>query len=296
MTPICLVTGFLGTGKTTLLKNIVARHRGRRLVYLVNEFSAMDVDGALLLGEGADTVSIPGGSIFCKCLVSQFIDRLGEIPAKHPGVEGVVIEASGVADPAVVRKMLAETGLDKLYQLRSVLSVADPKSLYKLLKTLPNIRSQIAASDRALVNKCDLCSEEEIRRAEDQIREINPAVALFRTVRCEVDFDIFSPGAPTGGVDGEYGLCRDPNFAKISVELGETGFEDFQRLLAPALQDVFRVKGFALVGGEPSLVDYSEAGWDVRPGAGGELGRLAMIVSGAAEVRLRERLGKLAEG
>ena len=295
MTPICLVTGFLGTGKTTLLKNFVARNRGRRLVYLINEFSAMDIDGALLLGEGADTVSIPGGSIFCKCLVSQFIARLGEIPDRHPGVEGVVIEASGVADPAVVRRMLADTGLDRLYQLRSVLSVTDPKSLHKLLKTLPNIRSQIAASDRVLVNKCDLCAEDEIRRAEELVRDINPAAAVFRTVRCGLDFDLFSPAPPVPVPGGDYGLCRDPNFAKIGVDLGEAGFEEFKRRVEPELQEVFRIKGFAVVGGEPSLVDYSEAGWNVSPRGGGDCGHLAIIVRGAAEARLRQALGGLAE-
>jgi G3E family GTPase len=79
MLPICLVTGFLGTGKTTFLKNIVAHNRGRKIVYLINEFSAHDVDGAIVSAENPNVVSIPGGSIFCKCLVTEFIGQLSKL-------------------------------------------------------------------------------------------------------------------------------------------------------------------------------------------------------------------------
>jgi len=74
------VTGFLGSGKTTFLKHIVEQYRERRLVYLVNEFSPHDIDGAIVSQKNPNVVAIPGGSIFCKCLVTEFIDRLESIP------------------------------------------------------------------------------------------------------------------------------------------------------------------------------------------------------------------------
>ena len=83
MLSICLVTGFLGTGKTTFLKNIVARNRDRKIVYLINEFSAHDIDGAIVSAENPNVVSIPGGSIFCKCLVTEFIGQLSKIVTAH---------------------------------------------------------------------------------------------------------------------------------------------------------------------------------------------------------------------
>ena len=74
--PLSLVTGFLGSGKTTFLKHMAPRLASRRIVYLVNDFSALDVDGAVLSEIGPNVVSIPGGSIFCKCLVGDFIQHL----------------------------------------------------------------------------------------------------------------------------------------------------------------------------------------------------------------------------
>ncbi|MDH3982239.1 MAG: hypothetical protein OES84_04980, partial [Kiritimatiellaceae bacterium] len=83
MIPICLITGFLGTGKTTLLKRIVEENRDRKWIYLVNEFSALDVDGAIVSAENPDVISIPGGSIFCKCLVTEFIGQMTKIHEQH---------------------------------------------------------------------------------------------------------------------------------------------------------------------------------------------------------------------
>ena len=95
---MCLVTGFLGCGKTTLLMRIAKRSKGRRLVFLVNEFSPKDVDGKLLGAEGVDAVLVAGGSIFCRCLVTDFINHLKTLPERFgtggAPVEGVVVEAS----------------------------------------------------------------------------------------------------------------------------------------------------------------------------------------------------------
>ncbi|NLF18431.1 MAG: GTP-binding protein, partial [Lentisphaerae bacterium] len=144
MLPLCLVTGFLGTGKTSLLKHIVSGRPGAKLVYLVNEFSPEDVDGAVLLDtQYPDVVRLPGGSIFCKCLVTQFISHLNAIPQRFPEAEGVIIEASGMANPKVIESMLEETGLDKGYSLDGIITVVERRSFTALRHTLPNILAQI---------------------------------------------------------------------------------------------------------------------------------------------------------
>ncbi|MCX7010859.1 MAG: hypothetical protein NTY53_27070, partial [Kiritimatiellaeota bacterium] len=103
MIPLVLVTGFLGSGKTTFLKQLVSRYHDLKLVWLVNEFSARDVDAAVLGSETSDVLSIAGGSIFCRCLVTEFIASLRDLPARfgtpESPVEGVVVEASGMANP-----------------------------------------------------------------------------------------------------------------------------------------------------------------------------------------------------
>jgi G3E family GTPase len=94
MIPICLLTGFLGSGKTTLLEYLSAVYKSRRIVYVINEFSSLDVDGPRIRESGIEAISLPGGSIFCKCLVSDFIKTLKEIPAifgNSESIDGVII-------------------------------------------------------------------------------------------------------------------------------------------------------------------------------------------------------------
>ncbi len=286
MLPICLVTGFLGTGKTTFLKNIVAKNRDRKIVYLINEFSAHDVDGAIVSAESPNVVSIPGGSIFCKCLVTEFISQLKKIAENWPDAEGVVIEASGMANPKVIEQMLAETGLSKLYRLATVVSVIDPNSFLKLRHTLPNIIAQIEASDVVLINKIDRNPLEKIAETETVVRTLNPAAEIIKTIRCDVEIDLFAEHAPRG-LQGEYAKCRDPNYATFVTEQPFNGTTLAAFVLAHT-DDIYRVKG--TLDGE--FFDYSTAGI-IRTPQIGTVSKLVWIIKGNAEERIILLLKKL---
>ncbi len=283
MLPICLVTGFLGTGKTTFLKNVVARNRDRKIVYLINEFSAHDVDGAVVSAENPNVVSIPGGSIFCKCLVTEFISQLTKTAEQWSDAEGIVIEASGMANPKVMEQMLAETGLDKLYRLATVISVIDPNSFLKLRHTLPNIIAQIEASDVVLINKTDRNPPEKIAETDALVRQINPAAERIQTVHCEVSVDLFAEHAPRG-LQGEYAKCRDPNYATFVTGQPFNGTALAAFVLAHA-DCIYRVKGTL----ENEFFDYSTAGVSRTPQTGA-VPKLAWIVKGDAEEKITAAL------
>ena len=260
MIPICLVTGFLGSGKTSFLKAVAARHADERIVYLVNEVSPLDVDGALLEELDEGVVAIPGGSIFCRCLVTEFIARLTEIPERFGPVAGVVIEASGIADPRVIAQLLAETELDEVYDLATIVTVVDPASLPKLVHTLPNITAQIEAADVALLNKTDLFDEESAAATEALVREITPHAEIIRTVQCEVDLELFGE-APAREMTGDYALCMDPNYEKLELEFRAP--VDMGKLMAgltAARDDIYRAKGFVPTRSGLYYLDMSTAG------------------------------------
>ncbi|MGD9496236.1 MAG: GTP-binding protein [Armatimonadota bacterium] len=271
MIPICLVTGFLGSGKTTLLRRIVEARHGERIVYLVNDFAQVDIDTALLAQAEDDVVAIPGGSIFCQCLVTQFVYHLRHIPERfHTADEpivGVVIEASGIANPMVVEQMLSETRLDATYAVASIISIVDPGSLPMLVHTLPNIAAQIRAADTVLLNKIDLFDAAQVAQAERIVREINPGAQVVRTVRCGVDLDLFS-GAHPRGLHGEYAACADPHYASYAIALTEpTDPEELGAELEALRDEIYRAKGFVPTSSGMVYLDLSASGLSMEPAA-----------------------------
>lgn len=283
-TPIALVTGFLGSGKTSFLKHIVARYRERQIVYVVNEFAPLDIDGALIEDEDADVVAIPGGSIFCKCLVTEFIAQLHRVARDYPACEGVVIEASGMANPAVVGTMLRETGLDAIYELATVVTIVDPGSFLKLQHTLPNVVDQVRAAQVVLMNKTDCYAADTLTATEVLLQKLNPGAILQRTIMGRTNVDLLAPASLPRELGGEYAKCRDPNYRAETFHA--TTDVDLARL-AEALRalsgNCYRAKGHVPSGGQLHFVDLSSSGLVITPtGRPGSAGQLAVILKGSA--------------
>lgn len=269
MIPLALVTGFLGSGKTTLLHRLIDRYRDRKIAYLVNEFSHVDVDGGRL-AERADLVAfLPGGSIFCTCLVHEFISTLEWIAGADGGApDGVVIEASGVASPAVIAQLLRDTRMDAQYQLTCVLSVVDPGTFPVLVQSLPNIATQVEASDWVLINKADLHKEETLAAVEAQVRALNATAAIERTRFCDVNLDLFQPvhTPACARCGGTLASCRDPHFVKYDlVPPGVVDLETLRREAEALEQELYRMKGHVDTPGGLMYVDYSSAGFRAEP-------------------------------
>lgn len=291
MIPLVLVTGFLGSGKTTLLRRIIRRSAERRLVYLVNDFGAIDVDTRRLAEAGDRVVSIPGGSIFCRCLVTEFIgalQRIAEPPEGGWPPEGVVIEASGMANPRVMGDLLRETRLDCVFAIKKIISLVDPGTLRKLLHTLPNLRAQLEASDLVLINKADCYGAGELEAAERAVREIQPTARLVRTVYAEAEFPLWEDGESAAAAGhGELAGCRDPNFVSITVELdGALEPEALRAALESCRAPIYRAKGFVRTPGGVCDIDYTPTGFSAVPAPSAEPSALVVIGGAGSEAAL----------
>jgi len=247
----------------------------------------------------ADAVySIPGGSIFCRCLVTEFIDALQTLPERFNAaaapIEGVVIEASGMADPRVIRTLLQETRLDRLYRLGSIVAIVEPQSFLKLIHTLPAILAQVEAADRVLVNKTDLASPEEIAATEQAVREASSRARIVRTCRCAVDVDLFGR-APKRELHGELAPCVDPDYARLTLRFsGDTDVDDLRRRIVALSDDIYRAKGFVPAGGRLLSFDYSAAGLGGNtPPTGAAEPALVFIVKGPSRPRVARALSGL---
>lgn len=272
MIPLALVTGFLGSGKTSFLRHLagVEDVRGRsgphrRLAFVVNDFSAAEVDADALADLDVPLVSLPGGSIFCRCLTTSFLGTLQRLERLDPPVDGVVIEASGMADPRAVGDLLREARLDTRFALASVLALVDPATFRKLLATLPAVRAQIETADLVLLNKADLHSEAALRETESAVHSVRPDTPLLRCVRGAVELALFQGSSRALRIHAPPALCRDAAFCAAQVAFDPARPLDAARLCAALDRHadvLWRAKGFV-----PTAAGLVEIQWTLGAAA-----------------------------
>jgi cobalamin biosynthesis protein CobW len=192
--PVTIVTGFLGSGKTTLISGLLRKNPSRRLAVLVNEFGEVSVDGALLrtAGEecGAEIHELQNGCICCT-IKDDFLPVMGQLQKRKQEIDHVLIETSGLALPTPVMRALAWPEVRNDFQLDAVLAVVDTPQLLagNLEKGRPIpgadsreipehvnsvdliLNQQLENADVVVLNKIDELEEERLLNAEDIVRK-----------------------------------------------------------------------------------------------------------------------------
>ncbi len=190
--PVTVLTGFLGAGKTTLLNRILADGRilseshGRRYAVIVNEYGELGIDGGLVVGAEEEVFELNNGCVCCK-VRGDLLRVIGGL-MKRPGrFDGILIETSGLADPAPVAQTFFTDDLIRRYaRLDSIVCVADARHLRASLADSREAAEQVALADTVLINKTDLVDAEGLAAAEAAVRRANPPVRLLRSERAAI--------------------------------------------------------------------------------------------------------------
>ncbi len=267
--PVALISGFLGAGKTTLMRHLLrdAKTRGLKIGVVINEFGVADIDGPILRESGAEIMGTLAGG--CACCSSQdemiwTMLELGRLQGeKRP--DAVLLEASGLADPLVMIDGLTVAPLVPLIRVASVVAVVDALRLPDLRdetgRITPLLRRQIALADLIIGGKADLAFrgawESQKIAAEMTLREINPRARLEWARGGKIDLNAFWERV----VGGDSGREAPAKSAALHGE-AQTLVLPFSRPIAReklegALQnlsdEVWRVKGFVRLAGENDL-------------------------------------------
>lgn len=203
--PVSIIVGWLGAGKTTVLNRLLCEPQGRRLCVIENEAGAVSIDHNLLAGATSDATNgvastvPPGGVVVlkngCICCSSgstgeeleRVLDRLLSLQAERRAFDHVVIETSGMADPAPLVSAFFGSSLSRKYALDSVITVVDAKHIGRhldgagFLPRTAEAARQIAYADTVLLSKADLASHSERRAAVAAVGDVNPSA---RVVEC----------------------------------------------------------------------------------------------------------------
>ena len=190
--PILLVTGFLGAGKTTVVNHLLAHAQGRRIAAVVNDFGAVNIDAELIAGASDGVISLANGCICCS-LEGDLLRTLATLLRRDPRPEFIVIETSGVADPADIVRNLMDPLIWQEAPLETVLCVLDATTAAATLNDDALLRAQLRAADVVALSKVDLADTASCAQLRDTVRVLRPAAVMVDALHGEVPTALLFP-------------------------------------------------------------------------------------------------------
>ena len=220
-TPVTVLTGYLGAGKTTLLNRILSEDHGKRYAVIVNEFGEIGIDNDLIVGSDEEVYEMNNGCICCTVRgdLIRVLSGLMKRQGSGRGFDAIVIETTGLADPApVAQTFFMDDDVRARTRLDSVTTVVDAKHVQLRLGDSKEAREQIAFADQIVLNKTDLVDEAELQQVEARLRRLNPLAPIHRATRSDVPLETV---LGRGGFDLDRILELEPEF--LNPPHGEAG-------------------------------------------------------------------------
>ena len=285
--PVTLITGFLGSGKTTLLSKLI-RHRDMAgAAVVINEVGEIGIDHDLVTMASENVALLANGCICCS-VRTDLQETLRDLFARRhageiPDFDRLIIETTGLADPApVVQTLASDTLLAAQFRLDGLVTLVDGAQLMQQLASHAEPAKQIALADRLFITKADLVDETRLQAVQEAVHALNPRAPVTTLLHGEVD-----PAELTGlglasarasqatlsflgeplegeGASGERSLARRPALHDTSIRTLSLRFEKpfawaafsaaLELLTTLRGPDLLRVKGIVNVEGKPVVV------------------------------------------
>jgi G3E family GTPase len=245
--PVTLVTGFLGSGKTTLVNHILSNREDVRAAVLVNELGDIGIDNDLIVAAEDGMIELTNGCICCSTN-NDLLDSIVRVLGRPEPVDHIIVETTGVADPLPVAHTFQRPEFRDSLRLDAIVAVADAEQFSLDLFDGIAACNQLRYADAILLNKCDRAGAERLRTVEEKIRSLNADARLVRTTRSAVplplilDVDLFRP-RHTGH---DHSHLPDDGFVSLSFESDSPfSVSRFQAFLDSGRPPgLFRGKGF----------------------------------------------------
>ena len=262
-----LLFGFLGAGKTTLVKNLLSKlDPDIPTAVVVNEFGQVGIDGEIIQGKSIDTVELVSGCICCtlKGSLLNAIEELTEVK----GAQRIIVEATGVADPDDMLDDFEDPEVIDKFDVAPIVTVVDTPNFNKIRSMLGEFyTSQVLNADILIMNKIDLADEDIIAEVTNHVRQINPEAHIHFTEHCDVDSAaIFSDSAiiHDSPEHSRHHHHEHDTMASVVVQpFDHLSTTQFKKTMHYIPDNVWRIKGHMLLDNEPVLIQYSSSGLDI---------------------------------
>ena len=187
--PVTIVSGFLGSGKTTLVNQILQNRADLKVAVLVNEFGDINIDSQLLVSIDQDMIELSNGCICCT-INSDLVEAVYRILERSDRIDYLIIETTGVADPLPVILTFLGSELNQLTRLDSVITVVDSEVFSLSCSENSVALNQLVYSDIVILNKTDLVDRFKVWDLIQFIRTIKPKARILEAVKAQVPLSL----------------------------------------------------------------------------------------------------------
>ena len=194
--PVVIITGFLGSGKTTLLNHLVRQPHMKMTAIIINEFGEIGIDHLLVETSTEEMIEINNGCICCT-VRGDLQDKLGSLSmwldaGRIPPVERVIVETTGLADPApIMHTLMTDEHLLNRYRLGGVVTMVDAIAGSSSIRKFPEAVKQIAIADQLIFSKTDLVESlsgrDSYLELQERVRQINPRAVVHEVANGAID-------------------------------------------------------------------------------------------------------------
>lgn len=190
--PVSVLTGFLGSGKTTVLNHLLLQPAMKDTAVIINEFGEIGIDHALVTRIDENTVQLNAGCLCCT-VRNDLVETLRDLHVKRvkgdvPEFKRVLIETTGLADPApILHTLMTDPLISSRYRLDSVITTVDAYNGDSTLDRQAESVKQAAVADRLILSKLDIADAAKAQKLRSRLRALNPAAPIIEAVNGDVD-------------------------------------------------------------------------------------------------------------
>ncbi|MDV5148837.1 GTP-binding protein [Streptomyces sp. SBC-4] len=204
--PVVVLAGFLGAGKTTLLNHLLRSARGTRIGVMVNDFGDIGIDAMTVAGQVGSTVSLGNGCLCCAVDASELDEYLDVLTRPESRLDVIVIEASGLAEPQeLVRMVLASENERIVYG--GLVQLVDAAEFDATRRLHPETDRHLALADLVVVNKADRVPEDRLRTVRDTVAGLAGRAAVVEASHGRIEPELlFDRVVPEGEIEGQMSI------------------------------------------------------------------------------------------
>jgi G3E family GTPase len=280
--PVTIITGFLGSGKTTLISELVRHPEMNRVALVINEVGEIGIDHDLV-ESSTENISLLSNGCICCSLRTDMQETLRDLFAKRSvgevfDFDRVIIETTGLADPApVLQTLVSDTLLEAQFRFDGLVTLVDVVNFPIMVQTQKEIVKQIAIADKLFLTKSDLIDSSEMEMIQNQIRELNNSAQMIVVTQGKVSpLELMNLGlsstkssskilsflgeqTESGKYLGQFVQAHDSGIQTLSLrftdpftwEAFSSALDLLSNLRGP---DLLRMKGIINVSGQPVVV------------------------------------------